>query len=174
MRSIFGRCIAIAMMAAIALAWQSPPVYAIHEDDLTETRDAAEKAEAAARDAEIAADLAEAEAKDAEDAAEDAEDAEDAANTANDLVKVNDEATLVQKRQADVARLDAKTAADAARTAAGRETTEGSDTASMSNGDDAWGRALLSKDHSGEEDAAFTADTVPNANDDLAGPMGYY
>ena len=26
MRSIFGRCIAIAMMAAIAVAWQSPPV----------------------------------------------------------------------------------------------------------------------------------------------------
>ena len=28
MRSIFGRCIAIAMMAAIAIAWQSPPVHA--------------------------------------------------------------------------------------------------------------------------------------------------
>ena len=28
MRSIFGRCIAIAMMAAIALAWQSPPAHA--------------------------------------------------------------------------------------------------------------------------------------------------
>ena len=28
MRSIFGRCIAIAMMAAIALAWHSPPAQA--------------------------------------------------------------------------------------------------------------------------------------------------
>ena len=28
MRSIFGKCIAIAMMAAIALVWQSPPAHA--------------------------------------------------------------------------------------------------------------------------------------------------
>ena len=33
MRSIFGRCIAIAMMAAIAIAWHSPPVQATHEID---------------------------------------------------------------------------------------------------------------------------------------------
>ena len=156
MRSIFGRCIAIAMMAAIAVAWQSPPVQAAHNDDLTETREAAEKAEAAAADAETAADLAEDEAKDAEKAAEDAEEAAEDAMTANAIVKADAESTLLQKKQADDARVAAEKAARAARAASGSEdddpnTTEADD-ASVSADDDAWGRARLSKMHSGKED----------------------
>ena len=48
MRSIFGKCIAIAMMAAIALVFHSPPVQADHEDNRDDAREAASDAESAA------------------------------------------------------------------------------------------------------------------------------
>ena len=49
MRSIFERCIAIAMMAAIAVAWQSPPVQAANTNAQEKADEAHDEAAAAAQ-----------------------------------------------------------------------------------------------------------------------------
>ena len=124
MRSIFGKCIAIAMMAAIALVWQSPPVYA---DGLDDTRDNRNDVREAAGDAQDAADAADKAAKaadddaeDAEDAAEDAETARAAAETADDDEAAEEAADAAEKAasEARAQATDARGAADEAQTAA--------------------------------------------------------
>ena len=124
MRSILGKCIAIAMMAAIAIAWQSPPAQADDLDDARDNRNDVRKAAGAAQDA---ADDADKEAKAADDDAEAADDAAADAETAKEAAKAADddeaaeEAADAAEKAASEAReqaTDARAAADVAQTAA--------------------------------------------------------
>ena len=123
MRSIFGRCIAIAMMAAIAIAWHSPPAQAVlttdearaslaaakksadaAQDSADEAADSVTDAKAAVKDAEAARDAA-------EDSKDDAEAAETDAKTAQDLILGIADATAADRTAARAAYRDARDAA---------------------------------------------------------------
>ena len=116
MSSIFGKCIAIAMMAAIALVWQSPPAHADGIDDAKDNRDAARAASDAADDAaENAEDYAETARDDADAAEEAADDAKEAAK----LARTAGEADAAEEaaEEANQAKYDADAEADAAEAA---------------------------------------------------------
>ena len=117
MRSIFGRCIAIAMMAAIAVAWHSPPAQAEHAEDRNAAERAASQTEAAAKDATTAKDAADAAATAAKDAATDADTATADAEGAYDAIKDSD-TSPTKKGQAQDAFNAASEAMVAANTAA--------------------------------------------------------
>ena len=99
MRSIFGKCIAIAMMAAIALAWQSPPVQAAHDDNDHAVRAAvyASEARAEAARADRAANRADDAVERAETAADEAKEAADDAAEARTRVEDLDAASAVEQ-----------------------------------------------------------------------------
>ena len=141
MRSIFGRCIAIAMMAAIAVAWQSPPAYADHDSELKANRTAARTAAYAATAAVAAAKKA---AVAAEKAAVAAEKAADEAEEAQDAVRDAD-ASVADIGAAQDAAEEAREAADDAREKSGSEeddpNTDAADDASgYSDSETAWGQ----------------------------------
>ncbi len=140
MRSIFGKCIATAMMAAIALVWQSPPVHADLRGDLSAARTSARSD---ARDATRAVSAAEKAAEDATDAAEDARTAADAAMEAAERAGEAD-ASAADIRKADAAADDADEAADAAMDRSGNEKDDATATppivASALDAEDAWGQ----------------------------------
>ena len=189
MRSIFGKCIAIAMMAAIALVWQSPPVQA--DEHSGDVRDARTSARADARAAGAAVKAAEDAAEDAEDAAVAADEAADAAETAADAIDAAADASTADIDAARDAADAAREAADDARERAGYKQPDGDaevgDPAMLGNSavdaEDAWGQykeALLqagsqkyvearytderNEDYIVEEDAATEGDIIPYKN----------
>ena len=120
MRTIFGKCIAIAMMAAIALAWQSPPVQAA--EHASDVRDARRAAKTDAQDATRAVKDAMDQAEMATDMATLARDAATAAKNAAERIDAAD-ASPADTRAAENAAEDADEAAGEAEDKAGMEGT---------------------------------------------------
>ena len=176
MRSIFGRCIAIAMMAAIALAWQSPPVQAQTDDQVQAKKDAervAEEALAHAIAADNAAEEAKIAAENAEEAAAAAEASAKEAEDARDAVIAADGSTAEKSASRNAAR-DARNAARAARDKAGAEEELAADVdagrpavimISDVDDDDAWGDYLTASAAAGMENEDSVDNTQDNAWD---------
>ena len=164
MRSIFGKCIAMAMMAAIAIAWQSPPVQATVASDVSAAR---RSARSDAGDATRAAKDAKKAAEDATEAAEDAQAAADAARTAANAVGDADSSSA-DIRTAEEAADNAEEAAREAWERAGAEkvdaeanppvaVTDVSTTASP----DAWGEYKTALTSAGTERYIATVEGIP-------------
>ena len=162
MRSIFGRCIAIAMMAAIALAWQSPPVYA--DEHAEAVGDADDAALAAAKAATKAADAAETAAKAATKAADAADESATEAEDASKAAVAADGSTADRKAARDAATA-ARGAATAARERAGNGPDDAGDDDAMGI-DSAWGRYLKALDEAGMEKNDMGALLISTTGDD--------
>ena len=164
MRSIFGKCIAMAMMAAIALVWQSPPVQAT---ELSDARDARSDARTDARASSRAADAAKRAAEDAEAAAVAAEDAADAAEAAARRVEDAEGSSVKDIDDARDAADAAREAANDARERAGYEKVDGDATPPIvaanvadAGDDDAWGQYKESLERAGTEKYRETVEGV--------------